>query len=121
MNKFACISPLNEYVQWNSVFLGYVAYPCSGNGTLLADEFENNYDSDQMKSVIRSLTATSTSKTHKATTSTHKEVSATGSGSSSNKSDKVEGAMAANNSRMFATAMLRISVPVKPAPRAVIL
>ncbi|KAI0381289.1 hypothetical protein F5Y04DRAFT_288915 [Hypomontagnella monticulosa] len=119
-NKFACISPLNGYVQSNSGFLGYVAYSCGGNGTLLVDEYEKNYDSGQMRSVIRSLTATSTSEADKTTTSTHKKNSATGTGSSGNKSDhKVDTATAANTSGVFTTARLRIGVPVRPTPRTV--
>lgn len=58
--SFACISPLNDYVQSNSGVLGYVAYSCGGNATLLVEEFEKNYDDDQMRSLVRSLTASTT-------------------------------------------------------------
>ncbi|KAI0968085.1 hypothetical protein F4678DRAFT_482774 [Xylaria arbuscula] len=59
-NTYACISPLYEYVQSNSGFLGYIAYSCGGNGTILVDEFEKHYNGDQIESVIDSLTATTT-------------------------------------------------------------
>lgn len=64
-NNYACIRPLNTYIQSNSGFLGYIAYSCSGNGSLLVD--------DEMQLVLKTLTADSTTtrphtKTHSKTT-----------------------------------------------------
>lgn len=54
---YVCIAPLTRYVQSKSGFLGYVAYSCGGNGTLLAEEFKNSYNTRQMESLIQSISA----------------------------------------------------------------
>ncbi|KAI1774333.1 hypothetical protein F4818DRAFT_442485 [Hypoxylon cercidicola] len=74
-NSYACVTPLNEYIRSGSGFLGYIAYSCGGNGTLLVDEYKNHYDGDQVKSLLHSLTATSTT-----TSSTSQKLAATGTG-----------------------------------------
>ncbi|KAI0809620.1 hypothetical protein GGR55DRAFT_695986 [Xylaria sp. FL0064] len=108
-NTYECISPLYEYVKSNSGFLGYVAYSCGQNGTILLDEFEKHYDGDQIESVIKSLTATSesasktTSRDISSTLTTHLSHNHTGT------------AVAGNSSIAYATLnKLRIGLPPRP-------
>jgi len=54
----ACITPLNDYVQSNSGFLGWVAYSCGLNAALIVEEDKHGYNSDQMESFIKTLTRT---------------------------------------------------------------
>ncbi|KAI6083009.1 hypothetical protein F4821DRAFT_281335 [Hypoxylon rubiginosum] len=69
-NDYACITPLNEYIKSGSGFLGYIAYSCGGNGTLLLEEYKKHYDGDQVESLLHSLTATATSTKSRSLTAT---------------------------------------------------
>jgi hypothetical protein len=60
-NSYACITPLNTYVQSNSGFLGYISYSCGGNGTLLSEMDKNpSLTPDEIKSLIKSISSSAT-------------------------------------------------------------
>ncbi|KAI1396153.1 hypothetical protein F4819DRAFT_491791 [Hypoxylon fuscum] len=114
-SKYACISPLNEYVRSNSGFLGYVAYSCGGNGTFLLDEYRKSYDGDQLESLIKSLAATTaTTTTRMANTRTHESATATGDKVTTHKLDNIGTGMAKNSSAVFTPARFRVGVPPRP-------
>ncbi|KAI0538438.1 hypothetical protein GGR58DRAFT_299322 [Xylaria digitata] len=69
-SPYACIGPLYDFIKSGSGFLGYVAYSCGDNGTILVDEFEKHYDTDQIESLVKSFTDTDASTAD--ATSTHK-------------------------------------------------
>ncbi|KAI8953920.1 hypothetical protein F4801DRAFT_534886 [Xylaria longipes] len=108
-NPYTCISPLYDFIKSGSGFLGYVAYSCGDNGTILVDEFKKDYDVDQIESLIESFTATTTStanatSTHNTSrTTTHPPHSYSGSASAMNSSSAFHNS---NN--------LRLGLPPRP-------
>ncbi|KAK0612051.1 hypothetical protein B0T14DRAFT_501009 [Immersiella caudata] len=59
--SYACITPLNTYVQCNSGSLCHVSYSCGGNGTLLVELDKNpSLTKDEIKSLIESISASAT-------------------------------------------------------------
>ncbi|TGJ76833.1 hypothetical protein E0Z10_g10807 [Xylaria hypoxylon] len=108
-DSYTCISPLYDFIKTGSGFLGYVAYSCGDNGTILVDEFEKHYNADQIESLIESFTDTATSTASAA--STHKSSKVT-----SHTSHKHTGTAPAGNSSAVSPTSnkLRLGLPPRP-------